>query len=62
MEPRVASLIAGLMAIAALAIPDRLPKQAQAETSRHHHYKLFDIGTLGGPNSFLIKLKARRRI
>lgn len=38
----------------ALLIPMRLAAQDdQVLKHKHHHYKLIDIGTLGGPNSYL---------
>jgi probable HAF family extracellular repeat protein len=47
------NLITNIIAMslfAALAMP--LVSSAQEEKKGHHHYKLVDIGTLGGPNSF----------
>jgi probable HAF family extracellular repeat protein len=39
---------------AALALPVRLAAQEQKEEKNaHHHYKVVDLGTLGGPQSFL---------
>jgi hypothetical protein len=38
---------------AALASPERLAAQdKQDHNRRHHHYKLIDMGTFGGPMSF----------
>src|SRR6516164_9697147 len=42
---RITSIIS-IAALPALVIPGRLPAQ------QHHHYKLIDIGTFGGPASF----------
>src|ERR1700737_1489250 len=41
------------MVFAALATPVRLAaQQHQDHNHKHHHYKLIDLGTLGGPQSF----------
>jgi len=50
MNKNIATAIAVLM-FAVLAIPVHLAAQDQKEC--HHHYKLIDLGTLGGPASIL---------
>jgi hypothetical protein len=39
----------------ALAIPLQLAAQSKGDqiNARHHHYQLIDMGTFGGPESFL---------
>ena len=51
MKSKIITLIGLLCVIAALAIPARI--QGQLEKPAHHHYKLIDVGTFGGPNSYL---------
>ena len=38
---------------AALANPVRLVAQGNQSNDKHHHYKLIDMGTFGGPESFV---------
>jgi len=49
MKRKIAAAIA-VFALAALAIPFQL--DAQDHQKYHHHYKLIDLGTLGGPASY----------
>ena len=50
------TFIAGVaLLFAALALPGRLAAQHnQGANPNHHHYKLIDMGTFGGPASFLV--------
>jgi hypothetical protein len=49
------TFVAGLaLLFAALALPLRLAAQdKQDHNNMHHHYKLIDMGTFGGPASFV---------
>jgi probable HAF family extracellular repeat protein len=56
MKSRMLTCIAAMTLLAAtLAIPVRLAAQDDRDHHRkHHHYKLIDLGTFGGPNTNLI--------
>ena len=48
--------IAVITLFAALAMPLGLAAQddaAQTKKAQHHHYKVIDMGTFGGPQSYL---------
>jgi hypothetical protein len=52
MRTKTITWIMTFAVLAALAMPVRLAAQEQiGQKTKHHHYKLIDIGTLGGPNS-----------
>src|SRR5690348_2963675 len=54
MKSRTLTWMTAMTLFAALAVPMRLAAQdgtAQANKPKHHHYKLVDLGTFGGPNS-----------
>jgi probable HAF family extracellular repeat protein len=56
MKSRSSICIAAVTACAALAIPVGLAaqdKQVRNDHHSYHHYQLVDLGTLGGPNSFV---------
>jgi probable HAF family extracellular repeat protein len=49
MKFRTIARVIWMCAVAALALPARI--DAQAQHGRHHHYKLFDLGSFGGPGA-----------
>jgi hypothetical protein len=51
MKSRTLRCVSAMTLFAALAIPVRLA--AQGQTTHFRHYKLIDIGTFGGPASFV---------
>lgn len=53
MKPRTLTSITVMTLLATLAIPVRLSGQKQDDKPKHHHYKLIDLGTFGGPASFI---------
>jgi probable HAF family extracellular repeat protein len=57
MKPRILTAFSTIALFALLAIPVHLVAQEQEEKkeqkAKHHHYKLIDMGTFGGPASFI---------
>ena len=51
MKSRTLTWITATMLFATLAIPVHVA--AQAQTTHFRHYKLIDVGTFGGPNSYI---------
>jgi probable HAF family extracellular repeat protein len=49
MKPKMLMLFGAMTCLSALTIP--IPLAAQDSQAKHHHYKLIDIGTFGGPTS-----------
>jgi hypothetical protein len=54
MNPRIFRCVTAIALFTALAIPVRLPAQQQKEGKEHHRYKVVDLGTFGGPTSYLM--------
>lgn len=54
MKSRFLMLPVGIALFVALAIPVRLAAQHNQGSHKHHHYKLIDLGTFGGPNSEVV--------
>ena len=44
--------------IAALTVPAWLAAQDTSDKPKHHHYKLIDMGTFGGPESYILPTPA----
>jgi hypothetical protein len=53
MESRTLTFIAAMTLFAALALPVPLAAQEQKEAKKHHRYRFVDVGTFGGPASYL---------
>lgn len=55
MNSRKLILVTAMTLFAALAIPVQLAAQDSKQQSQpeHHHYKMIDMGTFGGPGSFI---------
>ena len=53
MKLRTFTCFAAITLFAALAIPVRLAAQDKRDKPKHHHYQLIDMGTFGGPASFV---------
>jgi hypothetical protein len=51
MNSRTLTWIIAMTSLAALAMPLGLTAQSPSNKKFHHHYKLIDMGTSGGPES-----------
>jgi hypothetical protein len=59
MKSRFLMCFSVIALFAALAMPLRLPAQDnQSSNHKHHHYKLIDMGTFGGPSSAFVGVGA----
>ena len=53
MKSRTSTCIAAIAVFAALAVPVPLAAQDK-KNNQHHHYRLIDLGTFGGPQSWVL--------
>ncbi len=53
MKSNVWRLITATILLATLAVPAGLAQNTHHHSARHPHYKLIDIGTFGGPQSYI---------
>ena len=53
MKSRTLMYFVAITFFAALAIPVQLAAQGNKGKQKHHHYKLIDLGTFGGPTGYL---------
>lgn len=51
MNAATLSLRTVLILLCTLAVPTGLAAEDHANKAMHHHYKLIDLGTFGGPNT-----------
>jgi uncharacterized membrane protein len=52
MKSRLLTCSTAITLFTVLAMPLQFAAQDNKNTGKHHHYKLIDLGTLGGPQSF----------
>ena len=53
MKSNTLKFVSAMALFAALAMPVGLVAQEKQDNHKHHHYQFFDLGTFGGPASFI---------